>query len=166
MFSIKIAKHAFKKEVFTCFGSVPEILESLERGKKCPKWRQANWLRVLFLRFLNRYLLKLIEYSTLWENMSSDFIFHLYWKVNFQSWYFPLFGTLRKIRYATVVLIVLYVACLICFLTFQQFDGYNFIFRKSKGKIVKRNLKSNFTPNFQHWAFFHLKSQQLEIWHY
>ena len=37
MFSIQIAKHAFKKEVFTCFGFVPEIKGSLQKGEKCPK---------------------------------------------------------------------------------------------------------------------------------
>ena len=41
MFSIQISKHAFKKEVFTCFGSVPGILESLEKGEKCSKWLKA-----------------------------------------------------------------------------------------------------------------------------
>ena len=116
MFSIQIAKHAFKKEVFTCFGSLLEILESLEKGEKCSKWLQANWLRVLFLRFLNKFLLKSIEYSSFWQNMSSDFIFHLYWKLDFENWYFSHFETLQKIRYATVVLIVLDVACLDMFL--------------------------------------------------
>ena len=105
MFSIQISKHAFKKEVFTCFGSVPEILESLEKGEKYSKRLKANWLRVLFLRFLNKFLLKSIEYSSFWENMSSDFIFHLYWKLDFHNWYF---WTLWKIRYATSF------ECLIC----------------------------------------------------
>ena len=80
-------------------------------------------------------MLKSIEYSKFWENMSSDFIFHL-----------------QKFRYATVVLITSYVACLIVFLKFKQFDGHNFIFRKSRGKIEKSTLKSDFTPNFQYWA--------------
>ena len=115
------------------------------------------------MRFLNKFLLKSIEYFMFWalfqreENMSSDFIFWLYWKLDFQNWYFSHFGTVQKIRYATVVLIVSYVACLIGFLKLQQFDGNNFIFRKSRGKIEKSTLKSDFTPNFQHWAFFHLK---------
>ena len=165
MFSIQIGKHAFKKEVFTCFISVSEILESLEKGEKYSKWLQANWLRVLFLRFLNKFVLKSIGYSMFWENMSSDFIFHLYWKLDFQNWYFSHFGTLWKIRYATVVLIVLYVECLICFLKFQQFDGHNFIFRKSRGEVEESTWKSDFIPNFQHWALFYLKSQQLEISH-
>ena len=101
MFSIQISKHAFKKAVFTCFGSVPGILESLEKGEKCSKWLKANWLRVLFLRFLNKFLLKPIEYSSFWENMSSDLIFHLYWKLDLHNWCFSHFGTLWKIRYAT-----------------------------------------------------------------
>ena len=154
MFSIQIAKHAFKKEVFTCFGSVPKILESLEKVEKCSKWLQANWLRVLVLRFLNKFLLKSIEYFKFWENVSSDLMFHVYWKLDYQNWYFSHFGTLRKIRYATVVLIVLYVACLICFLKLQQFDGNNF-----KKSTLKSTLKSDFTPNFQHWVFFHLKNR-------
>ena len=158
MLSIQIAKHAFKKEVFTCFGSLPEILESLEKGEKCSKWLQANWLGVLFLRFLNKFFSKI------------NWIFHVLGKntirFHLSPWYFSPFGTLRKIRYATVVLIVLYVACLICFLKFQQFGGHNYIFRKSRGKLKKSSLKSDLTPNFQHWTFFHLKSQQWEIWQY
>ena len=132
----KLLSMLLKKEVFTCFGPVQQILESLEKGEKCSKWLRANWLRVCFLRFQNSFFLKSIEYSTFWENMSSDFIFHLYWNLDLQNWYFPHFGTLRKIRYATVVLIVLYVACLISFLKFQQFDGYNFIF-SSQGRKLK-----------------------------
>ena len=42
-------------------------------------------------------------------------------------------GTLN-IRHATIVLIALYVACLIVFSKFQQFDGHNCIFRKSREK--------------------------------
>ena len=58
-------------------------------------------------------------------------------------------------RYATVVLTVLYVACLIRFLKFPQFDGYNFIFRKSSGKIEKSTLEITVLPifNIDHSVF-------------
>ena len=115
-------------------------------------FKQTDW-GSCFMRFLNKFLLKSIEYSILWENMSTDFIFHLYWKLDFQNWYFSRFGTLQKTRYATVILVVLYVACLICFLKFKQFDGHNFIYRKSRAEIEKSTLKSDFTPNFQQFCY-------------
>ena len=128
-----LLKKKFLHALFLC----QKFWSLWKKGEKYSKWLQANWLRALFLRFLNKFVLKSIGYSMFWENMSSDFIFHLYWKLDFQNWYFSHFGTLRKIRYATVVLIVLNVECLICFLKFQQFDGHNFIFRKSRGKLKK-----------------------------
>ena len=192
MFSIQIAKHAFKKDVFTCFGSVPQKLLSMllkkkflhalvlchrnlgvfGEGSKMFKMTLSKQVEGLVLRFLNKFLLESIEYFMSWalfrryENISSDFIFPLYWKLDFQNWYFLDFGTLQKIRYATVVSMVSYVACLTGFLKFQKFDGHKFIFRKSRGKIEKSTLKSDFTPNFQHCPFFYLKLQQLEISHY
>ena len=45
------------------------------------------------------------------------------------------FRTLLKIRHATIVFVVSYVACLLGFWKLQQFDGHNYIFGgKSKRK--------------------------------
>ena len=64
------------------------------------------------------------------------------------------------------VLIVLYVAGLICFWKFNNKMDIILYLENQVVKLKKSTLKSDFTPNFQHWAFIDLKSQQSEIWQY
>ena len=82
MFSIQMAKHAFKKDVFTCFGSVPQKLLNMllkkkflhtlvlchrnlgvfGEGSKMFKMTLSKQVKGLALRFLNKFLLESIEY--------------------------------------------------------------------------------------------------------
>ena len=72
----EIAKHAFKKEVLTCFVLCHRNLGVFGEGSKMFKMTLGKQVEGLVLRFLNKFLLESIEYFMFWAYSGVRKIYH------------------------------------------------------------------------------------------